>query len=81
MLAEVQKEYKTDPKRVYLTGLSMGGFGTWSLAAKYPEKWAAIVPICGGGDPKNAAKIKDIPMLVLPRRRGPGRQGGAEAGR
>jgi predicted peptidase len=61
MLAEVQKAYKVDPKRIYLTGLSMGGFGTWSLATKYPEKWAAIVPICGGGDPKQAAKIKDIP--------------------
>jgi predicted peptidase len=61
ILAEVQKEYKTDTKCVYLTGLSMGGFGTWSMALKYPEKWAAIVPICGGGDPKQAAKIKDIP--------------------
>jgi len=61
ILDDVQKEYKVDPKRIYLTGLSMGGFGTWSLAAKYPDRWAAIVPICGGGDPKNAAKIKDIP--------------------
>jgi predicted peptidase len=61
ILAEVQKTYKVDSKRVYLTGLSMGGFGTWSLAAAHPDKWAAIVPICGGGDPKTAAKIKDIP--------------------
>jgi predicted peptidase len=61
ILAEVQKEYKTDSKRVYLTGLSMGGFGTWALAAKYPDKWAAIVPICGGGNAQTAAKIKDIP--------------------
>ena len=61
ILAEVEKKYKTDPKRVYLTGLSMGGFGTWSLAERYPKKWAAIVPICGGGNPKAAAKIKDIP--------------------
>ena len=61
ILDEVQKEYKTDKKRVYLTGLSMGGFGTWSLAARYPERWAAIAPICGGGDPRSAAKIKDIP--------------------
>jgi predicted peptidase len=60
ILDEVQKDYKTDKKRVYLTGLSMGGFGTWSLAAAYPERWAAIAPICGGGDPKTAAKIKDI---------------------
>ena len=61
ILDQVQKDYKTDPKRVYLTGLSMGGFGTWSLAAAHPDKWAAIVPICGGGDPKQAEKIKHIP--------------------
>jgi predicted peptidase len=61
ILAEVEKSYKTDRRRVYLTGLSMGGFGTWSLAAAYPERWAAIVPICGGGNPKDAAIIKDIP--------------------
>jgi predicted peptidase len=61
ILAEVQKEYKIDANRIYLTGLSLGGFGTWSLAAAYPEKWAAIVPICGGGDPKNAEKIKNLP--------------------
>jgi predicted peptidase len=61
ILAEVEKTYKTDPKRVYLTGLSMGGFGTWSLAAAHPDRWAAIVPICGGGNVADAAKIKDIP--------------------
>lgn len=61
ILETTMKEYKTDPKKVYLTGLSMGGFGTWSLAAKYPEKWAAIVPICGGGNPADAGKFKDIP--------------------
>jgi predicted peptidase len=57
----VHKTYKTDPKRVYLTGLSMGGYGTWSVAAAHPERWAAIVPICGGGDPGQAGKIKDLP--------------------
>ncbi|HJT78539.1 MAG TPA: prolyl oligopeptidase family serine peptidase [Gemmataceae bacterium] len=61
ILEEVQKQYRTDPKRVYLTGLSMGGYGTWSLAAKYPDRWAAIAPICGGGDPKQADRMKDIP--------------------
>jgi predicted peptidase len=61
ILDAVMKEYKVDPARVYLTGLSMGGYGTWSLAAKYPDRWAAIVPICGGGDPKQAATIKHIP--------------------
>lgn len=61
ILASVEKEYSVDPKRTYLTGLSMGGFGTWSLAFNHPKKWAAIVPICGGGDPRGAEKIKDIP--------------------
>lgn len=61
ILAEVQKKYKVDARRIALTGLSMGGFGTWSLAAAHPDKWCAIVPICGGGNPKSAAKIKDLP--------------------
>src|SRR5262245_20489422 len=61
ILDAVQKEYNVDAKRLYLTGLSMGGYGTWSLAAAMPDKWAAIVPICGGGNPKDADKIKDIP--------------------
>src|SRR5262249_27274097 len=61
ILAEVEKNYPVDPKRVCLTGLSLGGYGTWSLAAKYPDRWAAIVPICGGGDPRTAETIKNIP--------------------
>jgi predicted peptidase len=61
MLEQTEKEYKTDKSRVYLTGLSMGGMGTWSLAAAMPERWAAIVPICGRGDVKTGEKIKDLP--------------------
>ena len=61
ILDAVGKDYKVDKKRVYLTGLSMGGFGTWSLAASHPDRWAAMVPVCGGGDPKTADRIKDIP--------------------
>ena len=68
ILDEVQKEYKIDDKRLYLTGLSMGGYGTWSLAAKYPDRWAAIVPVCGGGDP-DQAQDQGYSLLVLPRRR------------
>jgi len=47
-LSAASKEFKGDAKRTYLTGLSMGGYGSWSLAAKYPGKFGAIVPICGG---------------------------------
>ena len=61
ILDEVMTAYKTDPSRQYLTGLSMGGYGTWSVAAAHPDRWAAIAPVCGGGDPKTAAAIKGIP--------------------
>jgi predicted peptidase len=50
LLDEVMQSYAVDKSRVYLTGLSMGGYGTWSLGLAYPEKFAAIVPICGGGE-------------------------------
>jgi len=50
LLEEVMKQHQVDPTRVYLTGLSMGGYGTWSLGLTHPEKFAAIVPICGGGE-------------------------------
>lgn len=49
LLDEIIAKYAVDTNRVYLTGLSMGGFGTWDLGTAYPERFAAIVPICGGG--------------------------------
>jgi predicted peptidase len=51
LLDHVQDEYRIDTRRVYLTGLSMGGYGTWNLGLAHPERFAAIAPICGGGDP------------------------------
>ena len=65
ILEQVEKEYSVDPKRLYLTGLSMGGMGTWSLAMAMPDKWAAIAPICGRGDTKSADKIKDLPTWAF----------------
>ena len=61
MVDELCKEAPIDTNRIYLTGLSMGGYGTWSLAAAEPKRWAAIVPVCGGGNPADVAKFKDIP--------------------
>ena len=61
MLDTVNKEYKTDAKRQYLTGLSMGGMGTWSIAMAHPDRFAAIAPVCGRGDTKTAEKIKNLP--------------------
>ncbi|NBO91098.1 MAG: phospholipase [Planctomycetia bacterium] len=65
ILTELKAEFKIDPKRVYVTGLSMGGFGTWDLIARHPELFAAGVPICGGGDPSQAAKIAPVPVWVF----------------
>jgi len=65
LLDDVEKQYKVDKDRVYLTGLSMGGYGTWRLAAEAPERFAAIAPICGGGDPKTAEKLKGLPIWVF----------------
>jgi predicted peptidase len=56
------KEFPIDKTRVYLTGLSMGGYGSWELAMRRPEVFAALAPICGGGDETHAAKLKDIPI-------------------
>jgi predicted peptidase len=50
LLDEMIQKYNIDTGRIYLTGLSMGGYGTWDLGLAYPEKFAAIVPICGGGE-------------------------------
>ena len=65
LLDEVLTDYRVDRNRVYLTGLSMGGFGTWSLAAAYPDTFAAIAPICGGGNPSEAKRLKDLPIWVF----------------
>ena len=54
-----------DTRRIYLTGLSMGGYGTWDLIARQPERFAAAIPICGGGDPATAERIKHIPLWVF----------------
>jgi predicted peptidase len=64
-LDEVSNRYKVDPKRIYLTGLSMGGAGSWGLAAKMPDKFAAVAPVCGFGDPKIAGALKTVPLWTL----------------
>jgi predicted peptidase len=61
LLDEIEKKYSVDSDRVYLTGLSMGGFGTWTLATRYPQRFAAIAPICGGGEWYAAKRLKNIP--------------------
>lgn len=65
LLDQVVKEHKVDKDRVCVTGLSMGGFGTWRLAAYTPDRFAAIAPICGGGEPFWARTIHHIPTWVF----------------
>jgi len=62
LLDDLKKKLRVDRDRVYLTGLSMGGFGTWDLAEKYPDEFAAIAPICGGGDAGKVWKLRHMPV-------------------
>jgi predicted peptidase len=65
LLDEALESYWADSKQMYITGLSMGGYGAWHLTAAYPHRFAAIVPICGGGDPAWAEKLKPIPVWAI----------------
>ncbi|MFZ1289584.1 MAG: discoidin domain-containing protein [Melioribacteraceae bacterium] len=65
LIDEIAVNYKIDNDRIYLTGLSMGGFGTWEIASLYPEKFAAITPICGGGNPEKARDLRLLPIWVF----------------
>lgn len=65
LLDRIERECKVDPDRIYVTGLSMGGFGTWGLACAHPDRFAAIAPICGGGDPALARRVRDLPAWVF----------------
>ena len=70
LLDHVIARFKVDAHRVYLTGLSMGGYGTWSLGVKYPEKFAAIIPVCGGGSAgdillANQTKLRALQTLAI----------------
>lgn len=73
LIDEVMADQRVDPARVYLTGLSMGGYGTWSLGLTHPERFAAIAPICGGGDvvkilladPEKVRALRTLPVRAF----------------
>lgn len=65
VLDEVQNTYSTDKNRVYAMGVSMGGFGTWDLIMRHPDRFAAALPMCGGADPAKAEVIKDMPIYTF----------------
>lgn len=65
LVDETMKKHAVDPKRIYVTGLSMGGYGTWEFTQRWPELVAAAAPICGGGDIAQAAKLKAVPIWAF----------------
>jgi predicted peptidase len=66
VIAEMRRDYNIDPDRIYLTGHSMGGYGTWSVAMNHPEVFAALAPVSGGANnPAAMSKIAHIPQLVV----------------
>jgi predicted peptidase len=65
LLDEVIGQNRVDEERVYVTGLSMGGFGTWELASHYPKRFAAIAPICGGGNPELAKNLQHVAVWAF----------------
>jgi predicted peptidase len=65
LLDDVLAKYSADPDRVYLTGLSMGGFGTWATAMENPDRFAAIAPVCGGGNPYQGRRLKNVPTWIF----------------
>ena len=65
LVTEAMNKYNVDPDRVYLTGLSMGGYGSWATAAAYPERFAAVAPVCGGGSTQDAAVLATLPIWAF----------------
>ena len=63
---QMARRYRVDRKRIYLTGLSMGGYGVWAAAICNPARYAALVPVCGGGwDSEYAARLKAVPIWAF----------------
>jgi predicted peptidase len=65
LLASLQAEFPVDGHRLLVTGLSMGGYGTWDLLLRNPTLFAAALPLCGGGDPSQATIIRDLPVWAF----------------
>jgi predicted peptidase len=65
LLQDLQRTFSIDAQKLYVTGQSMGGFGTWSAITQYPRMFAAAVPICGGGDENQASKLTRMPIWAF----------------
>jgi predicted peptidase len=65
LIQAIRNEFPIDPARIYVTGISMGGFGAWDALQRHPELFAAGVPVCGGGDRALAPRIAKIPLWIF----------------
>lgn len=65
LVQQLKKTLPIDTNRIYITGLSMGGYGTFDIIERYPDLFAAAVPVCGGGDTSKAVSIAHIPMWIF----------------
>lgn len=65
LMKEVCALYDIDERRVYLTGYGMGGYGVWNLAVAFPDRFAALAPISGGGDPDAVCSLTDVPVWAF----------------
>lgn len=65
LIDHISQTFKIDPKKVYVTGYSMGGIGTWELATAYPDRFAAAAPVCGGGNESKADRLATLPIWAF----------------
>ncbi len=65
LMNHIIQSFPVDKNRIYVTGLSMGGFGTWDLIQRFPDIFAAAIPVCGGGDKNKAEQIMHIPIWAF----------------
>ncbi len=65
LLDDLSHTFKVDAQRLYVSGQSMGGFGTWALVAQNPRKFAAAIPVCGGGNEASAAQLTKMPIWAF----------------
>ena len=65
LLTSLQAKFAVDPRRILVTGLSMGGYGTWDIVARHPTMFAGALALCGGGDPSRAATTRNVPVWAF----------------
>jgi predicted peptidase len=65
LVKDLVRHLPVDPRRIYITGYSMGGYGTWHLLEKEPGLFAAAIPVAGGGDPGGVSRYKDVPIWAF----------------